>query len=91
MRSLSIRNFFIAKELALFRSTLPAGAFRLQRVDDLDLAVVERLLAGFLHVEVNQHFVVPWSSAGSWRKLCSPARSMAARRALSLGVCENFT
>ena len=43
---------------ALLKSCLPAGgSWRLQGLDDLVLALVERGLAGFLDVERDQHFI----------------------------------
>ena len=37
---------------------LARGSIGFQRLDDLRLALIERLLAGFPHVEIDQHFVV---------------------------------
>ena len=71
---------------------LACRSIRLQRLDDLVLAVIERLLAGFAARRGRSalHCSKAHRSA-EFSALCRPARSMAARTALSLGVCENFT
>ena len=50
------------------------------------LAPVERLFAGFFYREVDQHFIICRTCHKlELRALCKPARSMAARIALSFG------
>ena len=69
----------------------PPDALRFERIDDLNLALIERLLAGLLRATRS----ISTSLFGLPRAECepasSPARSMAARIASSFGACENLT
>ncbi len=74
----------------LLRSGFASWSVLLQRIDDLVLAAIERLLAGFLQGKIDQDLVVlPRRNAECG--LVQPGASMAARIALSSGVCEYFT
>ena len=62
----------------------------LQRLDDVLLALIERLLAGLADIERDEQFIgAGWVSA--WmRAFFSPARSSSARIALTLGFWVNL-